>query len=268
MIGEQLIMLFSNLSLFIPFLISLRTKYLTFIFLTFGVAFASNLYHISNNSDMLEKIFSLTNYEISDIFDFELGLELKLFFLFLDYFFSNVLSAIFIITLAPKNGYILSTPLNLLTALFWIIALFIGPDTKSTSPDASMLVPLITVQIWALLCYIFLIIYYFKTQPKIENDKEDGRVEEALKSVSNKKNNSIKNKKPLSKLEYFKEYYRKHFNVLLLCIGISILLIGLLVWLVVQPLVEDLYFFVHSAWHICITIGSSLILYSIKREKF
>lgn len=264
MIGEQLIMLFSNLGLFIPFLISLRTKYLTFIFFTFGVAVASNLYHISNNSDMLEKIFSLTNYQISDIFDFDLSVELKLFFLFLDYFFSNVLSAIFIITLAPKKQDIISVPLNFLTAIFWIAALFIGPDTKSTTPDASVLVPLLTVQIWATICYLFLTFYYLKDPRSNTLTELDDKEEERYK----KKSKPTKIHNLITRWEYFKEYYTKHFNVKLLLVGIVILFIGLVVWIFVQPLVEDLYFFTHSAWHLCITIGSSLILYSIKTENW
>jgi hypothetical protein len=268
MIGEQLIMLFSNLILFIPFLISLRTKYLTFIFFTFGVAVASNLYHISNNSDMLEKIFSLTPYQISDIFDFDLSVELKLFFLFLDYFFSNTLSAILIITLAPKSGEsIVCTSLNFVTCCLWMVALFLGADIKATTPDTSMLAPLITVFVWSLLCYAILTYYYLKNfipSPILNNLEDKGKIIKKRK----KNEDFLTLEQPQTKWAYFKKYYEVHFNWKLLLVGIIILLIGLIIWSVIQPMVPELYFFTHPGWHLCITLGSSFILYSILTENW
>lgn len=232
MLAEQFFMMFSNFWLLLPVFIALWKQIIPLTILSFSIALNSNLYHYSNNLDVITQIFG-SNGTITlepGVIIWNMNVTSRLVLMFLDYASSNLGFIFFVCILAPKSRKSGTYFFMIIGAMVYFLTIGLTRALDSPTPDPPsmmILVPVITS--YCLIVYICNWYYYTRVEHKD-----------------------------------FKQYYTDNFHTILLLLGFVCVIIGLICWVVIQNFLPSVYFWSHGVWHISVGTAQIFFILSIK----
>jgi hypothetical protein len=237
---EILIISFSNLTLFVPFVIALFIGVWPFAGASFGAAMASTLYHDVYFKDHVQYYLSL-NYTVSEfgssVIPWVVNTRTQLSMLLFDYAFSNLIQIFAVVYLAPKNSQKFTYVVIVLSWIMWVVVATLAGNLLATTifPEHTIWISAIMFVYFVCIYMLFFITYVWNTPYK-------------------------------QWWPHFRAYYNTNFRTWLLLLSLGIALLGIISWLVVQNLFPSTYFVAHPIWHVCSSIGQCGFLLSIKPE--